>query len=140
MVVVTALVIVLGIAFSLLPGLEDRTEAAGTRFVDRKAYVERTLFGHVRIYGPSPAVVHRATGSSVGYGLGATAIAFATVLFGLYRRRIPAAVRAASARLLEPPVVGLKALHSGIAGDYVMWITVGTAVLGGVWALTLRGP
>jgi hypothetical protein len=31
-------------------------------------------------------------------------------------------------------------VHSGIVGDYVMWITVGTALLGGVWALTLRGP
>jgi hypothetical protein len=28
-------------------------------------------------------------------------------------------------------------VHSGVVGDYVMWITVGTAVIGGVWALTL---
>jgi hypothetical protein len=30
-------------------------------------------------------------------------------------------------------------VHSGIVGEYVMWISVGTAFLGGVWALTLRG-
>jgi hypothetical protein len=30
-------------------------------------------------------------------------------------------------------MAGLKAAHSGIVGDYVMWITVGTALLGGVW-------
>jgi hypothetical protein len=54
-------------------------------------------------------------------------------LFGLYRRRIPEAARAAAARLLEPPVNVLKAAHSGVVGDYVMWLTVGTAVLGGVW-------
>jgi hypothetical protein len=29
-------------------------------------------------------------------------------------------------------------LHSGVIGDYVMWITVGTALVGGVWALLLR--
>ena len=49
-------------------------------------------------------------------------------LFGLYRRRIPEAARAAAARLLEPPVNVLKAAHSGVVGDYVMWLTVGTAV------------
>jgi hypothetical protein len=31
----------------------------------------------------------------------------------------------------------LKAAHSGVVGDYVMWLTLGTAVLGGVWILTL---
>jgi hypothetical protein len=30
-------------------------------------------------------------------------------------------------------------VHSGVIGDYVAWITVGTAVIGGVWALLLRG-
>jgi hypothetical protein len=35
-------------------------------------------------------------------------------------------------------VGGLKAVHTGVPGDYVMWITVGTAVIGGVWTLTLR--
>lgn len=58
-------------------------------------------------------------------------------LFGLYRRRIPEGLRAAAARFVEPPVAGLKAAHSGVVGDYVMWLTVGTAVLGGIWLLTL---
>jgi hypothetical protein len=35
-------------------------------------------------------------------------------------------------------VAVLKAVHSGIIGDYVTWITVVTAVLGGIWALALR--
>jgi len=29
-------------------------------------------------------------------------------------------------------------VHSGIVGDYVMWLTVGTALIGGIWAVTLR--
>jgi multicomponent Na+:H+ antiporter subunit D len=141
MVVVTALMIAIGIAFSVIPGLEDRSESAADRFRDRHAYVQQTLFPQRHMYGPSaPVVIRRATNASIAYGLGAAAIAVATAAFGLYRRRIPAAVRSTAARVLEPPVAGLKTLHSGIAGDYVMWITVGTAVLGGVWALTLRGP
>jgi multicomponent Na+:H+ antiporter subunit D len=141
MVIVTAMMVVVGAAFSVIPGLEDRSQSAGDRFQDRHAYVEQTLFGRGHTYGPSaPVVIHPATGSSIGYGIGAAAIACATFAFGLWRRRIPAAARAAAARILDPPVAGLKTVHSGIAGDYVMWITVGTAVLGGVWALTLRGP
>jgi hypothetical protein len=31
----------------------------------------------------------------------------------------------------------LKAAHSGVIGDYVMWLTVGTAILGGIWVFTL---
>jgi multicomponent Na+:H+ antiporter subunit D len=141
MVAVTAIMIVIGVAFSVIPGLEDRTESAAKRFRDREAYVEQTLFAHRQTYGPSaPVAIRPATGASIGYGIGAAVIAFTTAAFGLWRRRIPSAARAAAARVLEPPVAGLKTLHSGIAGDYVMWITVGTAVLGGVWALTLRGP
>jgi hypothetical protein len=64
----------------------------------------------------------------------------ATAAFGLYRRRIPVDARARAASVLGPPIAVLKGVHSGIVGEYVMWISVGTALLGGVWALTLRGP
>ena len=37
-----------------------------------------------------------------------------------------------------PPIHVLRAAHSGIIGDYVTWIVVGTAVVGGIWAVTLR--
>lgn len=33
---------------------------------------------------------------------------------------------------------GGKPYTSGVIGDYVMRLTVGTAVIGGVWAVTLR--
>jgi hypothetical protein len=56
-------------------------------------------------------------------------------LFGLFRRRLPEAFRAAGGRYVVPAVAGLKGIHSGIPGDYVMWITVGAALLGGIWVL-----
>jgi multicomponent Na+:H+ antiporter subunit D len=141
MVTVVVVLVAIGLGLSVAPGLQDRTEHAADRFRDRHAYVERTLFGQIRTYGPpAPVVLHRESNASIGYGLGATAIALATALFGLFRRRIPEAVRSFGVRTLEPVANGLRAAHSGIAGDYVMWITVGTAILGGIWALTLRGP
>jgi multicomponent Na+:H+ antiporter subunit D len=141
MVGVVVGLIVVGLLLSVAPGLQDRTEHAAERFRDRHAYVARTLFGEVRHYGPSaPVALHRASTTSIGYGIGATVVALGTVLFGLFRRRLPEAFRTLGARTLEPAVNGLKAVHTGIVGDYVMWITAGTAVIGAVWAITLRGP
>jgi hypothetical protein len=37
-----------------------------------------------------------------------------------------------------PPLDALRAAHSGVIGDDVMYITLGTALVGGVWAFTLR--
>jgi hypothetical protein len=47
-------------------------------------------------------------------------------------------VRAGAGRVAEPTVTALKALHSGAVGDYVTWVTVGAAALGGLFAVTLR--
>jgi hypothetical protein len=55
----------------------------------------------------------------------------AVAFLGLFRPRLPV-------RILDAPVAALKAAHSGIAADYVVWMTLGTAVIGGIWALTLR--
>jgi multicomponent Na+:H+ antiporter subunit D len=138
MVGITALMAAIGLALSVAPGLQDRTEQAADRFRDRPAYVERTLFGRVQDESSAPVVLHPPSAASVGYGVGAALIALATALFGLFRQRLPVAARGLGTRYLEPAVAGLKSLHSGIPGDYVMWITVGTGLLGGIWTLTLR--
>jgi multicomponent Na+:H+ antiporter subunit D len=139
MIAITALVAVIGIGMGVIPGLEDRSEHAAERFRDRQAYVERTLAGHVERYGPSaPVVLHRAKPASIAYGIGAGLIAFAVAAFGLWRRRAPSVARSLAGRYLEPVAGGLKAVHSGVVGDYVAWITVGTALVGGLWALTLH--
>jgi len=135
--VVVALVAA-GLVVSLVPGLQEQSEHAAARFVDRHAYVAHVLEQEPAPPLPSvPLAIPAATGSSIAYGLGAGALTVVVTLFGLYRRRIPGTVRALGGRLLEPPANVLKAAHSGVVGDYVMWLTVGTAVLGGVWLLTL---
>jgi hypothetical protein len=52
---------------------------------------------------------------------------------------LPRALSVAAGRTLGPPVRVLHALHSGVVGDYVTWVAVGTAVTGGIWALLLHG-
>jgi multicomponent Na+:H+ antiporter subunit D len=128
---VTALMIVLGLAVSVVPGLATRTHAAADRFRDRSAYVQHVLFEK-----PAPAAsrlpfdVPLVATESFLYGAGAPLLAVALAWLALFRRR--------AAGALLRPVAPLRALHTGVIGDYVMWLTVGTAVIGGVWAIALR--
>jgi multicomponent Na+:H+ antiporter subunit D len=136
---VTAVLLVLGLVVSLAPGLGQRVEQAAGRARDRIAYVDRVLRGHLAPAPPRPPVAIEGTKrDSVLYGIGGAVIAFALALVGLYRRRLPALVRESLRAVLGPPLGALRLAHSGIVGDYVAWITVGTAVVGGVWALLLR--
>jgi multicomponent Na+:H+ antiporter subunit D len=135
---VTATLVAAGLVLSVVPGLQDQSEQAAQRFVDRHAYVAHVLGqGPQRYFSSVPVTVPSASGASIAYGLGAGAVTLVVMFFGLYRRRIPAGLRTLGARWFEPPLNVLKAAHSGVVGDYVMWLTVGTAVLGGVWLLTL---
>jgi multicomponent Na+:H+ antiporter subunit D len=131
LLVVTAVMLALGLAVSLVPGLGQRAESGADRFRDRAAYAQFVLHGKPMPATPrSPFAIEPTTGTSVGYGLGTAAIALVAAAWGLWRRRIPS--------FIGPPVRVLRAAHSGIIGDYVMWIVVGTAIVGGVWAVTLR--
>lgn len=136
-VAVTA--VVLGLAISLVPGLGQRAQYAAARFRDTSGYAARVL--HDRPLPPPqslPVSIEHTSLESVLYGVSATILALALALVGLYRGRLPRAVSAVAERTIAPPIRVLHALHSGVVGDYVTWIAVGTAVTGGVWALLLR--
>lgn len=118
----TALVIGLGSCVSLVPGLAERAEYGAERFIASPDMVA--------LPGRLPFALASTSLESVAYGLGATALAFGLAALGLRRRGLP--------RVAARPAGVLKALHSGVLADYVVWLTVGTAVLGGIWAITLR--
>jgi multicomponent Na+:H+ antiporter subunit D len=136
----TALTLVLGLCVSLVPGLAQRSESGAERFRDRAAYAARVLDGRAAEEPRArlPFAVPHTSLESVGYGFGSTGLAILLAALGLQRRRLPRPVRKAGARVLGPPIGLLKAAHSGVIGDYVTWLTVGTAAIGGIWALTLR--
>jgi multicomponent Na+:H+ antiporter subunit D len=84
-------------------------------------------------FAAEPGVVTAAdllTGA--GSAAGAVALAFAA----LYWRRLPMLRRGLEpgAGLVRP----LRRLQSGVVNDYVTWVTVGVAGLGGVLALAIR--
>jgi multicomponent Na+:H+ antiporter subunit D len=140
MVAVAGVAIVLGLAASVVPGLQQRTEQDAGRFRDRAAYTQLVLHGRPMKQTPqAPFAIEPATTAGWAYGFGSLAIALLGAAFGLWRARLlPRRVRELGRRGLSPPITVLKQAHSGIIGDYLLWIAIGTAVLGGVWAVTLR--
>jgi multicomponent Na+:H+ antiporter subunit D len=136
---VTAVLLVLGLAASVAPGLGQRVEDAAGRARDRIAYVDRVLRDHKPPAPPRlPVAVEPTTTDSVLYGIGGTVIAVGLAVAGLFRRKLPEFVRAPLRSALGPPLAVLRLAHSGVVGDYVAWVTVGTAFVGGVWALLLH--
>jgi hypothetical protein len=82
---------------------------------------------------PEPAVI---TLPSLLTGLGSATASIALALVALYWRRLPVLRRG-----LEPGagLAGLiRGLQSGVVNDYVTWIVVGLACIGGALALAIR--
>ncbi|MGH2857582.1 MAG: complex I subunit 5 family protein [Solirubrobacteraceae bacterium] len=132
-----AVALLLGaLAVGVVPGCERLALAAAARFVDARGYIGAVL--HAR--PPAPLALPGTGGPTLGdylYGagssLGAVALGLAALL--LPSEHLPAAsIRRAARRAAEI----LRGLHSGHPGDYVAWVTAGTAVLTGLFALTLR--
>ncbi|HEX3454424.1 MAG TPA: complex I subunit 5 family protein [Gaiellaceae bacterium] len=131
LVAIAVVAVAAGVAISVVPGLGQRAEYAADRFRDTSGYAARVLHGREMPAPPSlPVSIHGTSPESLLYGVSATVVAVALALAGLYRPRLPSA--------LAPPVRVLHALHSGVVGDYVTWVVVGTAVTGGVWAVLLH--
>jgi multicomponent Na+:H+ antiporter subunit D len=140
LIAVALTAVVLGLAISVVPGLGQRAEYAAIRFEDRSGYAARVLRGHPFPATPSlPVSIEHTSPESLLYAASATILALGLAFVGLYRRRLPRVVSLAARRTLAPPVHVLRELHSGVVGDYVTWVAVGTAVVGGAFALLLHG-
>jgi multicomponent Na+:H+ antiporter subunit D len=124
----------LGLAFT--PGLAGRATQWAQRLEDRPAHAAEVLRG-VPPRPASPPAFHPGA-APYAYGAISTVGAFGFAAFGLYRGRLPRALRRFAGRLTAGPAARLKALHSGVVGDYVAWLTFGAAALGGLLALTVR--
>jgi multicomponent Na+:H+ antiporter subunit D len=123
---ICTLAIAAGVVVSVVPGLGQRAEAGAERFTDRPAYAAAVLDGQTTRPAGSPVALGPATTETLLYAAGGVLLAAGLAAFGLRRHKVTLPVRA------------LHAVHSGVIGDYVAWMTVGTALIGGVWALVLR--
>jgi multicomponent Na+:H+ antiporter subunit D len=139
MAAVAGLALMLGLAASLAPGLEGRTELAAERFADTSAYRAAVLHGaaHGDAAAHLPFSLLKVDTGSALYGLAALAIALATAAFGLWHGRLPSGIRAVGARALWPAVAIVRDAHTGIVGDYLLWLSSGSVAVAALWALTL---
>jgi multicomponent Na+:H+ antiporter subunit D len=122
-----------GVLVALYPGLPGSAERSAERFVDRPSYTAAVLGGRT---SPLPAEPppHRVTLSSLLYGTGSAlgAVLLAALSLVEPRRRLATLTERAA-----PVVAVLRTAHSGHVGDYVAWLTAGSAALGVLLTLGL---
>ncbi len=128
LVLPAAALLAAGLAWGLIPGLTHSLIAAAAHFTDHSGYARRALFGLPAT--PAVPAATRPSRAAYLYGGGSTLAAVALAALTLYADRLP---RPASRAL-----AGLRALHSGRIGDYVAWLSVGVATIGGTLTLALR--
>jgi multicomponent Na+:H+ antiporter subunit D len=134
-----AAVLALGaVALGVLPGLGRAVQSAAVRFQDQAAYAAGVLSGTqpARLAAPLAAGSTGITGASLAAGFGSAAGAVLLAFLALYWRRLPLLRRGfePGAGLVRP----IQQLQSGIVNDYVTWLVVGIACVGGALAATIR--
>jgi len=138
MVIPPALLVACAAAIALIPGIGSVFQAAAVRFQDQAGYNATVLRG-VHITHPVALMAAEATGITASDVLTATGSAAGAVILAflaLYWRRLPLLRRGyePGAGLTAP----IKRFQSGVVNDYVTWIVLGLAFLGGVLALIIR--
>ena len=138
MIVPPAVLVAAAAVIGLAPRLGSVMQAAAVRFQDQQAYNATVLRGtrvaHVTApYAAGPAGV---TVTDLVIGLGTAAGAASLAWLALYWRRLPLLRRG-----FEPGtwlVRPLRRFQSGVVNDYVTWIVIGVACLGGALAFSIR--
>ncbi len=138
MIIPPAVLVAAAIAVSLIPQLGQVIQAAAVRFQDQAGYNATVLSGAhiahpVALAAAEPAAI---TLSAVLTGVGSTIGALVLAFLALYWRRLPLLRRGyePGAGLTGP----IQRFQSGVLNDYVTWIVLGLACLGGVLVLVIR--
>jgi multicomponent Na+:H+ antiporter subunit D len=128
--------VVAAIVVGLVPGVVHEIEHAAEHFVDRSSYVAAVLHGaqpHVVLSPPS-----KLRPFDFLYGSGATLLAIGLAALALFGTPLAERMPSGLIERAHSALGGLRALHSGHVGDYIAWLTLGLASVGGLFALTLR--
>ena len=116
-----------GFTLGLLPGFATTARDAAQQLLDPAGYAAAALDG-IRATPPPGAPMESWSTSSVLLGLLSAALAILVAAVGLCTDRLPRSWRAAFG-VLKAPLRVLRAAHSGLLGDYVVWLLLGVTVL-----------
>ncbi len=141
-----AVLVVAALALTAVPRLGPVVQAAAVRLQDQAGYASTVLAGAHVAHPVAPAL-----SASTGIGTAAVITGAVSTLGGLalawlslYRRRLPAVLTMrAEARWpggarIPAALRALAGLQSGVTNDYVTWLVVGVACIGGVLAAAIR--
>jgi multicomponent Na+:H+ antiporter subunit D len=138
MVIPPAVLVAAAIVFGLITRLGPVLQAAAIRFQDQPGYNATVLHG-AHILHPVAIAAPEGTDitlSSVLTGTGSALGALVLAFLALYWRRLPLLRRG-----LEPGrglAVPIRRFQSGVVNDYVAWLILGLACVGGVLAFVIR--
>ncbi len=134
MMVPAAVLVLLGIAITAVPRLRSAAECNADIFSNQAGYAGMVL-DNARPPAPPLRPAESVTASVVRSGI-AGLLALGLALITVFRKRLGKI--AGFGRRLELGSSVIRQLHSGHPGDYVAWLSLGTAVLGGSFAWLLR--
>jgi multicomponent Na+:H+ antiporter subunit D len=138
MIVPPTVLVLAAAVLGFLPGLGPAVEAAAIRFQDQAGSTAQVLFGTPVAHPAAlyPAESAGITAADVLTGLGSAAGAVILAYLALYWRRLPLLRRGfePGTGLVRP----IERFQSGVVNDYITWIVVGVACLGGALAITIR--
>jgi multicomponent Na+:H+ antiporter subunit D len=137
MIIPPAMLVLTAIMIGFITRLGPAVQAAAIRFEDQAGYNATVLAG-AHIVHPVAIAAAEPTGitaADVLAGTGSAVGAVILALAALYWRRLPVLRRG-----YEPGVgltVPLRRFQSGVVNDYVTWIVLGLASLGGIFVLII---
>jgi multicomponent Na+:H+ antiporter subunit D len=138
MLIPPAVLVACAAAIALIPQLGQVIQAAAVRFQDQSGYNATVLTGAHILHPAAPAAAEPTaiTLSGVMTGIGSVVGALVLAFLALYWRRLPLLRRGyePGAGLTTP----IQRFQSGVVNDYVTWIVLGLAAIGGVLALVVR--
>jgi len=139
MIVPPAILVVAAIVIGVIGPLGPAVQAAAVRFEDQAGYDATVLHG---AHLTHPVALFAAGSTSVTVtdvlaGLGSVIGALILAGLALYGRRLPM-LRAY--RPNAPLASAARRFQSGVVNDYVTWIVIGLACLGGVFAVVIGLP
>jgi multicomponent Na+:H+ antiporter subunit D len=138
MILPAGVLAIAALGVGLLPGLGRAAEAAAVRFQDQAGYNAAVLSGAAAAHPAAvfPVQAASVTAASVATAIGSVAGSLLLAFLALYWRRLPVLSR------VVRPSDGLvrlsRGFQSGVINDYVTWIVVGLACVGGVLAVAIR--
>jgi multicomponent Na+:H+ antiporter subunit D len=129
-----AVLILLGICVLAIPRVRGLAEANAQSFMDQSGYA------HSVLDNAEPAAPEIAPDESLASSILRTSVAGVLALLlalgSVFRKRFGQTLR--FTRSLELGNSILRKVHSGHPGDYVAWLSAGTALLGGSFFWFLR--